>query len=239
MLIIAELLTTQYLLPEELDVLGRVKSPGDGSLYRRASHLRRTNGLHEKNVLRDPKELSPEKVSFHCKIFSSSNVLIRLDDIKTKEKKETLIDMVVLSLGGAYELVTKSYGFNSENWKWGDAHFLTHKHTFSKVKIVDYLLSLSVGPYRSGGSSLTPNAGGYKYGESFAQTSGASMRRVVDFSDMNNTQMIIPTGQSGNVKSVHYRDQAELYHNGGYRKTMFDLDHIKADNTVRHLVLVP
>ena len=162
-----------------------------------------------------------------------------LDDIKTKQKRETLMDMVVLSLGGAYELVVKSYGLNSENWKWGDAHFLTHKHILSKVKIVDYLLSLSVGPYRSGGSSLTPNAGGYKHGESFAQTSGASMRRVVDFSDMNNTQMIIPTGQSGNVKSKHYRDQAELYHNGEYRKTMFDLDSIEADKSIRHLVLVP
>ena len=65
------------------------------------------------------------------------------------------------------------------------------------------------------------------------------MRRVVDFSDMNNTQMIIPTGQSGNVKSDHYRDQAELYHNGGFRKTMFDLDSIEEDKTIRHLVLVP
>ena len=162
-----------------------------------------------------------------------------LDDINTKEKRETLVDMVLRSLEGAYESVTKSYGFNNENWKWGDAHFLTHKHTLSKVKIIDYLLSLNVGPYRSGGSSLTPNAGGYKFGDSFAQTSGASMRRVVDFSDLNNTQMILPTGQSGNVKSNHYKDQSELYHNGGYRKTMFDLDQIKADKNIKHLVLTP
>jgi len=65
------------------------------------------------------------------------------------------------------------------------------------------------------------------------------MRRVVDFSDLNNTQMILPTGQSGNVKSVHYKDQAELYHSGGYRKTVFDLEEIKADKHTRHLVLAP
>ena len=162
-----------------------------------------------------------------------------LDDIKTKEKRETLEDMIVLSLAGAYDLVTGTYGYNSENWKWGDAHFLTHKHTLSKIKILDYLFSLNIGPYRSGGSSLTPNAGGYKFNDSFAQTSGASMRRVVDFSDLNGTQMILPTGQSGNVKSEHYKDQAELYHAGGYRRTMFDLDEIKKDENIKHLVLTP
>ena len=162
-----------------------------------------------------------------------------LDDIKTKEKRETLKDMVLLSLADAYSLVTERYGFNSANWKWGDAHSLTHKHTLSKIKTFDYLLSLNVGPYRSGGSSLTPNAGGYKFGDSFNQTSGASMRRVVDFSDLNNTQMILPTGQSGNVKSAHYKDQAELYHSGGYRRTVFDLEEIKADKHIRHLVLIP
>ena len=28
----------------------------------------------------------------------------------------------------------------------GDAHSLTHQHILSKVKILDYLLSLSIGP---------------------------------------------------------------------------------------------
>jgi len=162
-----------------------------------------------------------------------------LDNIKTQGKRETLKDMVLLSLGDAYNMVTESYGYNSTNWKWGDAHYLTHKHTLSKIKILDYLLSLSVGPFRSGGSSLTPNAGGYSFGKSFAQTSGASMRRVVDFSDLNNTQMILPTGQSGNVNSIHYKDQARLYHGGGYRTTTFDLDRIKDSKSMKHLVLVP
>ena len=89
------------------------------------------------------------------------------DDINTENKVEDFNDVVLKSLGDAYEKIVKDYGDNDSNWKWGDAHSLTHKHTLSKVKILDYLFSLSVGPYRSGGSSLTPNAGGYSINKSF------------------------------------------------------------------------
>ena len=65
------------------------------------------------------------------------------------------------------------------------------------------------------------------------------MRRIVDFSKMNNTKMIIPTGQSGNPKSPHYRDQAQLYHSGKYRTTWFDEKMIKSDGRFMHLVLTP
>jgi len=161
------------------------------------------------------------------------------DDINTENKVEGFNDVVLKSLGDAYEKIVKDYGDNDSNWKWGDAHSLTHKHTLSKVKILDYLFSLSVGPYRSGGSSLTPNAGGYSVNKSFKQTSGASMRRIVDFSKMNNTQMILPTGQSGNVKSPHYKDQAQLYHKGKYRTTWFDEEYIRSEKKFRYLMLKP
>ena len=167
------------------------------------------------------------------------NLSTWLDDITTKDKIEDFEDMVLISLEDAYKNIVKAYGNHESNWKWGDAHSLTHKHTLSKVKILDYLFSLSVGPFRSGGSSLTPNAGGYSINNPFNQTSGASMRRVVDLLNMNNTKMILPTGQSGNVKSPHYKDQAPLYHKGKYRTTWFDEDYVKSEKKFRHLMLIP
>ena len=116
---------------------------------------------------------------------------------------------------------------------------MTHQHILSRVKILDYLLSLSVGPFKSGGSSLTPNAGGYAFGKSFKQTSGASMRRVVDLSIMNNTKAIMPTGQSGLQGSPHYDDQAKLYHTGEYRNTIFDEKIIRSDRNLRKLIFTP
>ena len=162
-----------------------------------------------------------------------------IDNITTKNKienietivKETVIDM-------ATEIKSR-YGENISNWKWGEAHTVTHKHMLSKVKILEYLFSLNIGPYISGGSSWTPNAGGYSLSNPFKQTSGASMRRIVDFDNLNETKMIIPTGQSGLHNSPHYSDQALLYHSGKYRITYFDEKYIRNDVRFRKLVITP
>jgi penicillin amidase len=34
---------------------------------------------------------------------------------------------------------------------------------------------------------------------------------VIDFSDIENSWNVLPTGQSGNPLSPHYNDQAEIY----------------------------
>ena len=49
-------------------------------------------------------------------------------------------------------------------------------------KILDWIFGFNVGPYLSGGSDKSPNAGSYSFSDPYAQTAGASMRRVVDFS---------------------------------------------------------
>ena len=80
-------------------------------------------------------------------------------------------------------------------------------HKVGSKKILDWLFGFNVGPFLSGGSDKSPNAGSYSFSEPFAQTAGASMRRVVDFNNLNETQQIIPTGQSGLPHSKHYDDQ--------------------------------
>ena len=131
------------------------------------------------------------------------------------------------------------YGSNWTNWKWGDAHTVTHRHTLSGVQLLDWLFNLNVGPYRSGGSDKTPNAGGYSINNPYFQTSGASMRRIVDFDNLNETQFILPTGQSGLSNSLHYKDQADLYHRGEYRTTWFDEEYIRSNEHFRYMVFSP
>ena len=165
-----------------------------------------------------------------------------IDNITTPDHVETLTELIVQSVTDAVSELESSYGVNVSNWKWGDAHTLTHPHMLSKVKILDNLFNLNVGPFRSGGSDKTPNAGGYSFNKPYHQTAGASMRRIVDFNNMNETQFILPTGQSGMPSSSHYRDQAEMYHSGKYRTTWFNEDFIRSpenDHLFRHLIFNP
>ena len=55
---------------------------------------------------------------------------------------------------------------------------------------------------------------------------GPSTRRIIDFSDIENSISILPTGQSGNPLSPHYKDQAELYNQGKFRKMKMNKEEI-------------
>ncbi len=162
-----------------------------------------------------------------------------VDNVQTLDKIERLDEIMYFSFIDTYNDIVFQCGPNWSNWKWGDVHTVTHNHILGKQRVLNYLLNFNVGPYRSGGSDGSPNAGGYSRSKGFSQTSGASMRRIVDFSNLNNTQMILPTGQSGLRKSPHYDDQAHLYHRGGYRTTHFNKDSIENNSTYKKLTLSP
>jgi len=162
-----------------------------------------------------------------------------VDDIRTRDKIETLDEILKTAFINGVQDIERVAGQNINNWQWGRAHYLTHNHKIGSKKVLDWVFGFNVGPYLSGGSDKSPNAGSYSFSDPYAQTAGASMRRVVDFSNLNETQQIIPTGQSGLYNSKHYDDQAELYHSGGYRTTWFDETHIKNNKNFKRLTLLP
>ena len=51
----------------------------------------------------------------------------------------------------------------------------------------------------------------------FALRSHASERQIVDLADVDASLSIIPTGQSGQPLSGHWRDQTELWARGDYK----------------------
>ena len=162
-----------------------------------------------------------------------------IDNIRTREKIETLEEILKTAFINGVKDIERVAGQNINNWQWGRAHYLTHKHKIGTKKTLDWIFGFNVGPYLSGGSDKSPNAGSYSFSDPYAQTAGASMRRVVDFSNLNETQQIIPTGQSGLYNSRHYDDQAELYHKGGYRTTWFNEKHIIDNKNNKRLTLLP
>ena len=162
-----------------------------------------------------------------------------IDDITTRDKIETLHDIIKKAIHNGINDIENYVGPNINNWQWGRAHSLTHEHKLGSSKILDWIFGFNIGPYFSGGSDKSPNAGGYSFNEPYKQIAGASMRRIVNFDNLNETYMVIPTGQSGLYNSKHYSDQAHLFHSGKYRKTWFNESHIRSSEDFDRLILIP
>ena len=78
----------------------------------------------------------------------------------------------------------------------------------------------NAGPFEVSGSNEVINNQFFDFVDdgNYKAKGGPSSRRVIDFSDIENSLGILPTGQSGNPFSKHYKDQAELYNAGKFRK---------------------
>lgn len=160
------------------------------------------------------------------------------DDIRTAEI-ETMETILRLSMAEAVEEIENEVSRIPGRWTWSKVHKVTYMHPLGGVTILDKLFGFNVGPFPAGGSSGTVNKGQYPHLKSYNQIVGPSMRRIVDFSDLNRTQFILPTGQSGNPSSPHYTDQVEMFLKGTFKTTHFDENFIRTNEKYRKLVLVP
>lgn len=135
------------------------------------------------------------------------------DDVTTA-KKETLDDMIALSIRDTLSELNEALGDDMTAWQWGEIHTLTFEHVLGKKKPLNLIFNL--GPFPVNGNPLTVNKKQYPLGNPYRANHGVSMRMIVDFSDMNGSLHVLPTGESGQIKSPFYRDQIPLYLNGRY-----------------------
>ena len=150
------------------------------------------------------------------------------DDISTEEVKENRDEIFTRSFHDAIATLEDRYGGNPKNWTWKETAKVTHKHTFDKS---GWLRSFfNVGPFSTHGGNEVINNQLFQINGtgSFEITAGPSTRRVIDFSDVENARSILPTGQSGNVFSKHYSNQAQKYLDGEFVKMMLNEQKIKA-----------
>ncbi len=160
------------------------------------------------------------------------------DDLQT-EIQETQADIIQKSFVEAFASLERDLGGNTADWTWDKLHTLEHGHPIGQAG--GLLRSFfNVGPFPVNGSREVINNLGFGYNDSdhFEVGSGPSTRRVIDFSDIENSMSILPTGQSGNPFSKHYQNQAEMYVKGEFRKMMMNKNEIieKSDSK---LVLSP
>ena len=162
-----------------------------------------------------------------------------VDDVNTPDRVEDLDEITRKAFRSAVAELETRLGPSPGYWWWGRLHTLTHVHTIGRAKpFLDRLFGFNVGPFESGGSSTTINNGEYTLSAPFRRVVGPSFRRIVDLSDMNSSQIVLPTGQSGVPRSPHYADQAPLYMSGRYRTTFMDEATVR-NTGFRKLVLNP
>ena len=161
------------------------------------------------------------------------------DNINTKDIKEDKSRILTLSFTETVASLENQLGNNVNSWTWNRVHKLTHRHPLGVVKLLDYLFNFNVGEFEVDGANEVINNLMYDVTDNKVNdiTGGPSTRRIVDFSDIENSMSILPTGNSGNPFSKHYRDQAQMYADGEYRKMKMNKEEIESVST--KLILKP
>ncbi len=140
------------------------------------------------------------------------------DNKITTKIKETRQQIVSKSFKEAIAALEKQLGASVQEWKWKNVHTVEHGHPLGTVSALRGYFN--VGPFPVDGSNEVINNLFFDFSENgkYLVKGGPSTRRIIDFSDIENSWSILPTGQSGNPLSKHYSDQAEMYVAGKFRK---------------------
>ena len=140
------------------------------------------------------------------------------DNVNTKRKKETRVEILNKSFHEAIKALENQLGKEVNSWTWNRVHTLEHQHPLGKVPGLKWLFN--VGSFEVPGSVEVISNLMFDFTDTgkYIVKAGPSTRRVIDFSDIENSMSILPTGQSGNPFSKHYNDQAEMYNSGKFRK---------------------
>lgn len=121
------------------------------------------------------------------------------------------------ALKDAFSWLKMNYGMNKKDWVWGKLHSIVIKHSFSEQAPMDKVFD--VGPIEIGGDTDTLFQTAILNQEGFGgELACPSYRQIIDFSNLDNSQIIMPMGQSGNIASPYYKNQLRDWFNGKYFK---------------------
>jgi penicillin amidase len=159
------------------------------------------------------------------------------DNVNTKKEKETRSHIVSKSFKESIIALEKQLGNSVSDWTWNKVHTVEHQHPLAKIAALRSIFN--VGPFEVSGSTEVINNLFFDFTEdgNYIVKGGPSTRRIIDFSDIENSWSILPTGQSGNPMSAHYSDQAELYNAGKFRRMKLNKEEIVRTST--KLVFTP
>ena len=119
--------------------------------------------------------------------------------------------MLQAALADAVGDLTRRFGNDPAQWRWGEAHPAIFAHPLLRpLPVLGPLATLSI---PSPGDDTTIDRGGPLY-KQFQSVHGAEYRGVYDLADLDRSLFIVAPGQSGNLLSRHARDFLTRWRDG-------------------------
>ena len=137
-------------------------------------------------------------------------------DVTPTPEQESCADISNAALDKALARLTKQYGEDFNQWRWGHAHKAVHENeVLGNVPLLGFFANIS---QEVDGGSETLLRTASKSDDPFNHTAvhGGALRMVVNFADLQHAKFIISTGQSGNIVSKYYDDLSSLWAAGEY-----------------------
>lgn len=140
-------------------------------------------------------------------------------------------------LAEAMAWLRSELGPDPAGWQWGRLHRITFGHALGVQKPLDR--AFNRGPLPIGGDTDTPLQTAILPGPSYDNIGPSpSMRHIIDLGDLDGAMAVCPIGQSGQLGSAHYDDQAGLWSRGEYHPMLWSRGQVEAHAEAR-LVLAP
>ena len=160
------------------------------------------------------------------------------DNVSSTDKIENRSDIINLAFKNSIAFLQNQLGEHIDDWTWNRVISVEHKHAIGKAGGL-LRTFFNVGPFETIGGNEVINNQIFKLNSTgyYKVNAGPSTRRVIDFSDVENSLAILPTGQSGNVFSEYYKDQTQKYLEGKFVKMMLNQQEIEQSENV--LILKP
>jgi penicillin amidase len=154
------------------------------------------------------------------------------DNKQTEEIVESRDDIALEAMEDALSIVGDQ--------TWGDLQTLTMSHPLAVVPVISSFLSLENGPFPRAGTigTLNNTISNWDNKNLFISQGGPSWRFILDFDQIDEAQMVIPAGQSGNPLSEHFLDFYDLWANGEYWTVPFTKAKVE-ERAVSRLLLIP
>jgi penicillin G amidase len=164
---------------------------------------------------------------------SASNITLALYELLKQPSAPYLTSsavdpLIIKALGQAMGQLTASQGSDPSKWQWGTLHTAHFAHPLSGTWPLS--LAYGVAPLPRPGDSMTVDQGGAggvtADPADYSQHSIPSMREIVDLSNFDSSEWVIPMGESGQPFSGHYADLLPFWDRGRYQPMVFSPDAI-------------